>query len=547
MSETPAVSIYEETFAPSVKTDAILLVDGKKMHVNKALLSYHSVRFKALFNSDSDEESIPQIPIEEVEFEDFATLLSLLQDNPIRITKDNAENLLELADRFLLPGPKSLVELFILTSPEFERIRKLEISAKSDKTDAILVVEGKKIHVNKALLSCHSDYFKTLFNGESKEKSMPEIEIKDVNFEDFATLLSLLQDNSKAITKQNTENLLELADRFLLLVPKSQVENFIWTSSEFERIEKLKLADKYEMGVLLKRMIALYTSPGDFSDFTYKSNREISLESKIKMPKTPEVSIYESTFAPSGKTDAILVVDGKKLHVNKSLLSYHSDYFNTLFNGEFKEKSMPEISIEDVDSAHNKAYKDFQIKMSETPEVSIYESIFAPSGKTDAILVVDGKKLHVNKSLLSYHSDYFNTLFNGEFKEKSMPEISIEDVDFEDFATLLSLVHHNPMELSDSNAEDILKLSDRFLLPAAKRHVELFIWTSSEFSSLEKLTIADKYNLDTLLHKTLDWFEADRDAFYEFRYGSGNHLSTKLKSRLFEIFTEKHIFHLFED
>ena len=96
------------------------------------------------------------------------------------------------------------------------------------------------------------------------------------------------------------------------------------------------------------------------------------------------------------------------------------------------------------------------------PVITIYEMAFASSFKTDAILVVDGKKLHVNKTvrrefefsqknnfkfqLLSCHSDYFNTLFNSDFKEKSMQEIPIEDVNFEDFATVLSLVHPNPIE-----------------------------------------------------------------------------------------------------
>ncbi|EGT45272.1 hypothetical protein CAEBREN_29580 [Caenorhabditis brenneri] len=36
--------------------------------------------------------------------------------------------------------------------------------------------------------------------------------------------------------------------------------------------------------------------------------------------------------------------------------------------------------------------------MTETPELTIYEKAFAKTDKTDAILVVDGKKLHVNKA-----------------------------------------------------------------------------------------------------------------------------------------------------
>ena len=39
----------------------------------------------------------------------------------------------------------------------------------------------------------------------------------------------------------------------------------------------------------------------------------------------------------------------------------------------------------------------FQTKMSETP--ASYESTFAQSDKTDAVLVVEGKKLHVNRAV----------------------------------------------------------------------------------------------------------------------------------------------------
>ncbi|EFP13607.1 hypothetical protein CRE_09859 [Caenorhabditis remanei] len=52
-----------------------------------------------------------------------------------------------------------------------------------------------------------------------------------------------------------------------------------------------------------------------------------------------------SQFSQSDTTDAILVVEGKKLHVNKAFLSFHSDFFKTLFNADFMEKSMQEIPI----------------------------------------------------------------------------------------------------------------------------------------------------------------------------------------------------------
>lgn len=46
---------------------------------------------------------------------------------------------------------------------------------------------------------------------------------------------------------------------------------------------------------------------------------------------------------------------------------------------------------------------------------------------------------------LSFHSEYFDVLFNSEFKEKTMDEIPIEAVDYDDFARLLSVVYPNPI------------------------------------------------------------------------------------------------------
>ncbi|CAL2047074.1 unnamed protein product [Caenorhabditis brenneri] len=291
MAETPELSIYEKTFAKSNKTDAILVVDGKKLYVNKWLLSYHSDYFKTLFNSDFKEKAMKEIEIEYVDFEDFATVLSLVHEQPIEIIWYKAEGLLQLADRLLLNNAKFQIEMFIKSSKtkmtETPGLTIYEKAfAKSDKTDAILVVDGKKLHVNKALLSYHSDYFNTLFNSEFKEKSMEEIEIKDVNFEDFATLLSLIHHEPLEVNKKNAENLLKLADRFLMSSSKLIVINIIKTSTEFERFEKLCLADKYKLEDLLKYTVGLYFNKECFYDFYRWSDRvkeELSHETQSKL------------------------------------------------------------------------------------------------------------------------------------------------------------------------------------------------------------------------------------------------------------------------
>ncbi|CAL2047133.1 unnamed protein product [Caenorhabditis brenneri] len=461
MSETPEPSIYEKAFAKSDKTDAILVIGGKKMHVNKALLSIHSDYFSTLFNSEFKEKSMEEIEIKDVDFENFALLLSLVHPNRIEPKRNNVENLLVLADRFLLPSAKRYLELFI-ASTDMAATKKFcladkfqldtlmdhslqmldynsrstmsthtiyeEAFAKSDKTDAILVVDGKKMHVNKAFLSFHSGYFNKLFNKEFKEKPLEEIPIKDVDFGEFATVLSLIQPNPLKPTEENAERLLKLADRFQLPAAKRHLELFLIGSNR-TRFEKLRIADKYRLDDLFYHALMLYTSHTDFNG----------------------------------------------LRTNYNFICFSNE-----------------------------------TKMAPTKFMVVCGHVFTKSNKTDAILLVGREKFHVNKAFLSYHSDYFNALFNSEFKEKSMEKIEIKDVSPISFAFVLSLIYPNPLKPTEQNAEKLLELADRFLLPAAKRHLELFL-IASEVTRSEKLRIADKYGLDDLFDRGLKMYTDQKD------------------------------------
>ncbi|CAL2047124.1 unnamed protein product [Caenorhabditis brenneri] len=168
--------------------------------------------------------------------------------------------------------------------------------------------------------------------------------------------------------------------------------------------------------------------------------------------------------------------------------------------------------------------------MTETPELTIYEKTFAKSDKTDAILLVDGKKLHVNKALLSYHSEYFSALFNSDFKEKSIEEVEIKDVNFEDFATILSLIQPNPIFPTEENAGRLLELADRFLLHSAKRQLEMFI-LAPKISSVQKLKLADKYCSDIVTEHALELFTSPGDLI---GLGKIEELSDTTKARIFD-------------
>ncbi|GMT19733.1 hypothetical protein PFISCL1PPCAC_11030, partial [Pristionchus fissidentatus] len=115
----------------------------------------------------------------------------------------------------------------------------------------------------------------------------------------------------------------------------------------------------------------------------------------------------------------------------------------------------------------------------------------------DGLLVVEGKKLHVNMQSLSAQSSYFNALFFGELKNQSM--IEMKEVTFQDMKTLIHLMYDRPDDsINDSNSEHWLKLADRFDLKIVADHVQNSLLAPSSLSIHKKLRLADQFNLEKL-------------------------------------------------
>jgi hypothetical protein len=66
---------------------------------------------------------------------------------------------------------------------------------------------------------------------------------------------------------------------------------------------------------------------------------------------------------------------------------------------------------------------------------------------TDTILVVEGKKFYIHRSLLGYASEHFQKLFsvahavNAAGEKKAKPEVIIKDKTYSDFLELLAFFH----------------------------------------------------------------------------------------------------------
>ncbi|ULU08466.1 hypothetical protein L3Y34_019573 [Caenorhabditis briggsae] len=126
------------------------------------------------------------------------------------------------------------------------------------------------------------------------------------------------------------------------------------------------------------------------------------------------------------------------------------------------------VDIDWTDTNHFEYNLTAHYAESSPPEKMSYEKLFVASDKTDVVLVVDGKKLNVNKSFLSFHSDYFSTLFSSNFKEGQMKEIEIKEVSYEDFGLLCSSFYPNPQFPHDQTVEKLLEMTSRFQIKLSR-------------------------------------------------------------------------------
>ncbi|GMR62874.1 hypothetical protein PMAYCL1PPCAC_33069, partial [Pristionchus mayeri] len=81
-------------------------------------------------------------------------------------------------------------------------------------TDGVLIVGGRKVHISKQMLAINSPVFDALFFRGFKEANQDEIELEEVDHDEFVELLNALYSPDKDITPTNCGLLLRLADRF---------------------------------------------------------------------------------------------------------------------------------------------------------------------------------------------------------------------------------------------------------------------------------------------------------------------------------------------
>ncbi|CAO4367460.1 unnamed protein product [Caenorhabditis nigoni] len=118
-------------------------------------------------------------------------------------------------------------------------------------SDVILKVEDRKFYVSKLYLASQSPYFATLFLGQFQESEKSEIELKDVNSDEFQCFLELIYAEN-VIDDDTVEELLHIADIYDTPLVVKKCEKYLIKESKMESENKLELAEEYKLEELRK-------------------------------------------------------------------------------------------------------------------------------------------------------------------------------------------------------------------------------------------------------------------------------------------------------
>ncbi|XP_062574910.1 kelch-like protein diablo isoform X2 [Saccostrea cucullata] len=132
--------------------------------------------------------------------------------------------------------------------------------------------------------------------------------------------------------------------------------------------------------------------------------------------------------------------------------------------------------------------------------------------ETDVTLLVEGRKIHVSKAVLSQHSPVFKAMFSGNFKESKQKEVPLHDKKFQDVVEFLRSFYPNMKhKLTGHNVLQVLPLAHEYQSPLVDDCEDFMISMCKPGTSLTVMSLldyiiaAEKYALEKFLDTAVEF------------------------------------------
>merc|ERR1712066_958151 len=132
---------------------------------------------------------------------------------------------------------------------------------------------------------------------------------------------------------------------------------------------------------------------------------------------------------------------------------------------------------------------------------------------SDVTFVVEGRKLHAHRILLTLFSDYFRKAFACGMRETFEPEIVIEDISHETFYALLEFLYTGKLRLTEAQQSDVcflmglLRAADQFCVDCVKQMCEKHLSGLVDVENVEGLLQEAERIQASQLRLRCEWFK----------------------------------------
>lgn len=130
---------------------------------------------------------------------------------------------------------------------------------------------------------------------------------------------------------------------------------------------------------------------------------------------------------------------------------------------------------------------------------------------SDAVLLVEGKRFHVHRSILAMWSPVFSRMFNSDFKEKTSQEIPLPEKKSSEIKEMLLVIYPtSAKQVNEENHLFLLNLAEEYMMKTLTEKCETYLMNclrrphQSRLLCLDLLDIAQHYRLERLQMECTD-------------------------------------------